>query len=178
MFHSFVVREDHQDFLRFFWHEHNDPTSDLCEYRMKVHVFGNSPSPSVAIYGLRRAAAHSEEEFGSDARCFTEREFYVDDGLLSRPTASEAIDLLKRTQKMLAISNIRLHKVASNSKEVMEAFPVDDRAKGLKELNLDADATPIQRSKKEAFKEELTCITGGECHGIGTFWGLAPPGVL
>ncbi|XP_037399818.1 uncharacterized protein LOC108416929 [Pygocentrus nattereri] len=146
MFHSFVVREDHRDFLRFFWHKHNDPADDLCEYRMKVHVFGNSPSPSVAIYGLRRAAAHGEEEFGSDARCFTEREFYVDDGLLSRPTASEAIDLLKRTQKMLAISNIRLHKVASNSREVMEAFPVDDRAKGLKELNLDADATPIQRS--------------------------------
>ena len=146
MFHSFVIREDHRDFLLFFWHKHNDPANDICEYRMRVHVFGNSPSPTVAIYGLRRAAAHGGEEFGSDAQHFVERVFYADDGLLSRATVSEAIDLLKRTQKMLATSNIRLHKVASNSKEVMQAFPADNHAKGLMELNLDADATPIQRS--------------------------------
>ena len=70
----------------------------------------------------------------------------MDDGLLSRPTPHEAIDLLKRTQEMLALSNLRLHKVASNSQEVMEAFPTEDRAKGLKDLNLEVDPTPIQRS--------------------------------
>ena len=70
----------------------------------------------------------------------------MDDGLLSRPTPHEAIDLLKRTQEMLALSNLRLHKVASNSQEVMEAFPTKDRAKGLKDLNLEVDPTPIQRS--------------------------------
>ncbi len=34
---------------------------------MKVHVFGNSPSPAVAIYCLRHAALEGEEKFGQDA---------------------------------------------------------------------------------------------------------------
>ncbi|CAN2387365.1 RNA-mediated, partial [Pristimantis euphronides] len=44
MFHRFFVNEEHRDFLRFFWFRDNDPTKDIIEYRMKVHVFGNSPS--------------------------------------------------------------------------------------------------------------------------------------
>ena len=55
-FHCFIVDEYHRDFLRFLWFYNNDPDSDILDYRMCVHVFGNSPSPAVAIYGLRRAA--------------------------------------------------------------------------------------------------------------------------
>ena len=81
---------------------------------MRVHVFGNIPFPAVAIYGLRRAAREEEDDFGSDARRVIEREFYVDDLLKSCPTEAEAISILKRAQQMLAASNLRLHKVASN----------------------------------------------------------------
>ncbi len=146
MFHSFVVRAYHRNFLRFLWFEDNDPSKDVKEFRMKVHVFGNSPSPAVAIYGLHRAAQHGELEFGKDARAFVERDFYVDDGLKSMPTAEEAVDLLKRNQEMLASSNLRLHKIASNSPAVMNAFPVEDHVKDLKDLDLEKDTPPIQRS--------------------------------
>lgn len=54
MFHCFLVKEDHRDFLRFLWFRNNDPTSDIVDYRMRVHLFGNSPSPAIAVYGLRR----------------------------------------------------------------------------------------------------------------------------
>jgi hypothetical protein len=40
-------------------------------------MFGNSPSPSVATYGLRK----SVENARPDVREFLERNFYVDDGL-------------------------------------------------------------------------------------------------
>ncbi|KAJ8356530.1 hypothetical protein SKAU_G00193240 [Synaphobranchus kaupii] len=50
MFYCFVVREDHRDYLRYFWYEDNDVNKNMVEYQMKVHVFGNSPSPAVAIY--------------------------------------------------------------------------------------------------------------------------------
>ncbi len=43
MFHCFVVREDHRDFFRFMWYKNNDLTSEALEYRMQVHLFGNSP---------------------------------------------------------------------------------------------------------------------------------------
>ncbi|GAA6218520.1 uncharacterized protein LOC119030469 [Lates japonicus] len=67
MFYCFVVREDHRDFLRFLWYEDNDLSKDVVDYRMRVHIFGNSPSPAVAIFGLRMAAREAEGVYGSDA---------------------------------------------------------------------------------------------------------------
>lgn len=147
MFYCFSVREDHRDFLRFIWYEDNDPTKDLIEYRMCVHVFGNSPSPAVATYGLRLTAKLGEQEFGSDVTEFVNENFYVDDGLTSLPTAEQAISLMKRTQAALSANgNLRLHKIASNKGEVMESFPPEDRAKDLKDINLMSDTLPKQRS--------------------------------
>ncbi|XP_034075900.1 uncharacterized protein LOC117548634 [Gymnodraco acuticeps] len=146
MFHCFVVKKEHRDFLRFLWYRNNDLDSDIVEYRMRVHVFGNSPSPAVAIYGLRRAAREEENDFGGDARRLVEREFYVDDLLKSCPTEGEAISVLKRAQEMLAVSNLRLHKVASNRQAVIDAFSPEDRAKDIQERNLFSDDMPLQRT--------------------------------
>lgn len=146
MFYSFMVQEDDQDVLRFLWYRDNDLTNEVIDYRMKVHVFGNSPSPAVAIFGLRKAAREAEEEYGSDARQFIERDFYVDDALKSFPTEAEAIDVLHRARNMLALSNIKLHKIASNRTKVMDAFPAEDRAKDIKDLDLSVDDLPVQRS--------------------------------
>lgn len=146
MFYGFKVREDHRHFLRFLWHKDNDPDKDTIDYWMTVHVFGNSPSPAVATYGLRRAAEQGELEYGSDAKEFVFRNFYVDDGLTSLAKEDEVIDLLQRTKALLAESNLNLHKIASNSPRVMEAFPVEERASDLKDLDLGADPLPLQRS--------------------------------
>ncbi|XP_076874397.1 uncharacterized protein LOC143524681 [Brachyhypopomus gauderio] len=146
MFHCFIVRPQDRNFLRFFWYEDNNENKDVVEFRMNVHVFGNSPSPAVAIYGLRQAAREREVEYGADAREFVERDFYVDDGLKSLPTAIAAIDLLKRVQSMLAFSNLRLHKITSNCKEVMSAFPSEDQASCLRNLDLGSDTAPVQRT--------------------------------
>ncbi|XP_076857275.1 uncharacterized protein LOC143511532 [Brachyhypopomus gauderio] len=146
MFHCFVVREDHRDYLRFLWYRDNDPSKDIIEYRMRVHVFGNSPSPAVATYCLRRAAKKGERQYGSDTRRFIEQEFYVDDGLFSTPTEDEATSLLQKTQASLLESNLRLHKIASNSIEVLRAFPAGDHAKDMKDLYLDGDSATTHRS--------------------------------
>lgn len=143
MFHSFTVREDHRDLLRFLWFRNNESSKEIVEYRMKFHVFGNSPSPAVSIYGLRRAAQHGSSEYGMDAKRFVQRDFT---SLKSVPSAAEAIDLLKRTQEMLAASNLRLHKIASNHSDVLEAFPPEDHAKGLQNLDFDDKSALIQRS--------------------------------
>ncbi|KAJ8353217.1 hypothetical protein SKAU_G00207840 [Synaphobranchus kaupii] len=146
MFYSFMVQKDDRDVLRFLWYRDNDLTNEVVDYRMKVHVFGNSPSPDVAIFGLRKAAREAEEEYGSDVRQFIERDFYVDDALKSFPTEAEAIDVLHRARNMLALSNIKLHKIASNRTKVMDAFPAGDRAKDIKDLDLSVDDLPVQRS--------------------------------
>ncbi|XP_051810196.1 uncharacterized protein LOC127535700 [Acanthochromis polyacanthus] len=114
MFYCFKVCQEHCDFLRFLWFEDNDPAKRTTEYHMTVHAFGNSPSPAVAIYSLRRTALQGQEEYGTEAKQFVLRNFYVDDGLTSFPTDDNAIPVLKKTKQMLADSNIRLHKIASN----------------------------------------------------------------
>jgi hypothetical protein len=147
MFYCFKVQEDHRNFLRFFWYEENNPNKEMIEYRMTVHVFGNSPSPSIATYGLRKTAEVAEPEFGKDVTEFVEKNFYVDDGLLSLPTVPQAIDLMKRTQQALQVhGNLRLHKIASNHEDVLSAFPTDDLAKDMKELEFGKDSLPNQRS--------------------------------
>ena len=85
--------------------------------------------------------------FRSDIKEFVNYNFYVDDALTSLPSASQAIDLLKRTQTVLKTNgNLNLHKVASNNAEVMSAFPKDDLSKEIKPLNLEKDLLPVHQS--------------------------------
>ncbi|XP_014673822.1 PREDICTED: uncharacterized protein LOC106814066 [Priapulus caudatus] len=144
MFYCFKVTEDHRNYLRFLWYKDNNPEKELIEYRMGVHVFGNSPSPAVATYGLRKVAQAGEEVFGADVKEFVTKNFYIDDGLVSLASSKEAVDLIKRTQG--SGGNIRLHKISSNNKEVMKAFLPQDLAKDLKDLDLGNDLLPLQRS--------------------------------
>ncbi|VDI50540.1 Hypothetical predicted protein [Mytilus galloprovincialis] len=99
-----------------------------------------------------------ENEFGSDMLDFVTRDFYVDDGLTSKPSSAEAIDLMKRTKSALkSIGNFRLHKISSNVEEVMHSFDNEDLAKGLKDLDLSSDILPVQHSLYE-----IDCIKNGE----------------
>ena len=160
MFYCFLVEEQHRDYLRFFWYADNDPDQRFIEYRMRVHVFGNKPSPSVASYGLQKIAEISKDEYGADVQQFITNDFYVDDGLTSAPTVDSAVDLMKRTQLALQeYRNVKLHKIASNSKEVMQAFPAADLAKDLAFLDLSKDDLPMQRSLGLCWNLELDSFT-------------------
>ena len=105
-----------------------------------------SSSPGCANFGLKRAANDGEEEFGADAAAFIRKDFYVDDGLKSVSTVPEAIQWIKASQAICGKAGLRLHKMVSNKKEVLEAIPVEDHAKGIKELNLAVDPLPIERA--------------------------------
>ncbi|XP_052762111.1 uncharacterized protein LOC128204746 [Mya arenaria] len=147
MFYQFQVEEKDRNYLRFFWFKDNNPELPLVEYRMCVHVFGNSPSPAIATYGLHKSVLMVEDTYGSDVANFVLQDFYVDDGLVSLQTPQEAIDLMKRTQQALDTGGkLKLHKISSNSREVMKAFPKEDLAKDLKDLDLGHENLPVQRS--------------------------------
>ena len=143
MFHNFRVKTDHRNYLRFLWHPNSDLSKPLEEFRMTVHVFGNSPSPAVATYGLRR----SVQTASLDVQKFVSKNFYVDDGLISCSSVCEAVDLVKNTQsELMKGGRLRLHKIASNSTEVLKQFAKDDLAKDLKNIDIDEESLPLQRS--------------------------------
>ena len=143
MFHNFKVKENHRNFLKFFWYRDNNPDVDFIEYRMTVHVFGNTPSPATASYGLRKSVEHSTH----DVRDFVNRNFYVDDGLVSTPDADSAAELISKTRFALSEGgNLRLHKIVSNHKNLLSKFQSSDLAEGLKKLDLASDSAPLQNS--------------------------------
>lgn len=146
MFHCFYVNPLHRSMLRFLWFKDNDPRKEIAEFQMSVHLFGNTCSPAIATYGLRKTAEDGEERFGKAAKEFVRNDFYVDDGITSRESEEEVITLMKNTQAMLATANLRLHKFVSNSVAVMEALPPKDRLENLQDLDLHVDPLPIQRS--------------------------------
>lgn len=86
------------------------------------------------------------------------RHFYVDDGIASTAT-EEAVEILTNAQNMLAQSNMRQHKIASNDHKVVEAFPAAERAKDLKDLNLELQDIPLQRSLGVLWNLENDCFT-------------------
>lgn len=136
----------------------------VTEYRMWVHVFDNGPSPAVGIYGLRCGGKKGAKKFGSRCR-FVERHFYVDDELTSLPGESEAIDLMTRTQASLAQSDLKLHKIASNSPTVLNAFPPDDLAKGMKDVSLSSENLPTVLGNKH---RQNNLLSVGKAESIHT----------
>ena len=124
IFHHFVLAEEDRDLLRFLWWLDRNPPKDVIDYRMKVHLFGASSSPGCANFGLRRAADDGEEDFGTDAAAFIRKDFFVDDGLKSVSTVPNAIQLIMASEAICSKACLRLHKIASNKKEVLEACPV------------------------------------------------------
>ena len=126
---------------------------------MCKHVFGNSPSPAVATYGLRRTVSESEGEFGEDVRKFVVDNFYVDDGITSVPISAQTIRLLRRTQQILSTTGIRLHKISSNHRNVLDTFPPDDIAHDLKGLDFGSDDLPLQRSLGLCWDLEVDAFT-------------------
>lgn len=113
---------------------------------MTVHLFGAGSSPGCANFALKRIATDHEEEFGQDAANFVRDNFYVDDGLKSVPTVAEAVKLIESTRKLCTKGELRLHKFSSNSREVLETIPEDERAKGLKNLDLHQSSLPMERA--------------------------------
>ena len=146
MFLQVFVDVEHRNFLRFFWWEDGDLDKPPAEFRMKVHLFGATSSPGCANFALKTTADDFEKEWGSEAADFVRDDFYVDDGLRSVPTANEAIALVRNTKGLCSRGGLNLHKFISNSKEVNEAIPKDQRASVIRDLDVTRDLLPIEKA--------------------------------
>lgn len=126
MFHQFRVRAEDQDYLRFLWWDDGDIKSEPSVYRMKVHLFGAASSPGCANYGLKHVAAQGRGQFSEATIRFIERNFYVDDGLISVSTPEEAIQLVSEARQLCGSGRLRIHKFVSNSQEVLASLPKEE----------------------------------------------------
>ena len=77
---------------------------------------------------------------------FVLRDFYVDDGLKSVASTEEAISMISKTKQLCQRGGLCHHKFVSNSRKVLVSVPADERAKGVREINLLHDNLPLQRA--------------------------------
>lgn len=63
MFHQVRVPEEDADLLRFLWWPNGDFSQCMVEYRMVVHLFWATSSPSCANFALRRCAEDNKQFF-------------------------------------------------------------------------------------------------------------------
>lgn len=146
MFHQVRVAEQDRDLLRFLWWEDGDTSKEPTEFRMTVHLFGATSSPGCANFALKMAANDNESDLGPEAANFIRKDFYVDDGLTSVESAHDAVTLIKDTKEMCRRGGFKLHKITSSHKEVIEAIPIEDRAEGIQNIDLDKEALPMERA--------------------------------
>ena len=144
MFHQVRVPEEDRDVLRFLWWPDGNREMKAETYRMAVHLFGGTWSPSVCSYALQQTAKDSVQIFKPEIVKTVLKDFYVDDCLTSFPREESAIQMVTDLPKLLATGGFRLCKWVSNRKEVLRAVPESERAPGLQNLNL--QALPTERT--------------------------------
>ena len=133
MFHQVHVTLEDQDVLRFLWWPEGNLSKRPVSYKMTVHLFGGTWSPSCCAYALRRTAEDNGGSYSSEAVRTVIGNFYVDDCLKSMPTVHEAVDLVSELKKLTAQGGFNLTKWTSNDSDVIEKVPFNDRSKKAQE---------------------------------------------
>ena len=144
MFYQVTIPQHQHDMLRFLWWPNGDTTQPLKQYRMTVHVFGATSSPSCANYALRRTAEDNAKAFGPEVESTIRNNFYVDDCLKSVATEQEATTLVRNLRQACAKGGFHLNKWASNSQMVLKDIPREERATEPKDLNMDRDSSFVE----------------------------------
>ena len=145
MFHQVKVRDSDCDALRFLWWTEGNLNEEPDEYRMKVHIFGATSSPSCTAYALKRTASDNKKAFSSEAVSTVKHNFYVDDLLKSVGSVSQAVTLAAELRELLKHGGFRLTKWISNSKEVLQTIPTSEQAPCIANMSL-GDNLPTDRA--------------------------------
>ena len=146
MFHQVYVIPEHRSALCYLWWPDGDLTKEAKTYQMLVHIFGAKSSPSVAGYALRKTATDNSHDYSQETLDAVLRDFYVDDLLKSFSEPEQAKRVSKELESMLAKAGFQLTKWCSNSRELLQEFPVEGRAPTVKNLDLQSETLPMDRA--------------------------------
>lgn len=113
---------------------------------MVVHLFRAKSGPSCANYALRRTAEDGKDWSSPEAVTTVLEHFYVDDCLVSVSDEQKATILTTDLIALCESGGFHLTKWSSNSREVLSSLPEQERAKEIKNLDLDKDELPMERA--------------------------------
>ena len=128
MFHQIKVDPRDQNALRFLWWNKGDLYKELKVYKMVVHPFGATSSPSCANFCLKQTAREFGHLYPSMISGAVLHNFYVDDCLVSVPTVKEAVTMQQKLTELLARRGFHLRKWISNDDKVLESISELERS--------------------------------------------------
>ena len=139
MFYQVKVPKSDSNFMRFFW---TDNDCNVREYRLTVHVFGATSSPSIANYALRQTV--TEANCSIETKNCILKNFYVDDCLKSVDTVHDSTQLLTEIKQVLFKNGFNLTGLNSNSEELLDYLAND------KSLNSQAPQKLVKDSNSQS----------------------------
>ena len=134
MFHQVKVPSENRDVLRFLWWTDGKLNSKPSTYRMTVHLFGAISSPSCAAFCLKQAVLGYGHDYSEQARKAVDKNFYVDNFLISCSSADSGKRLIAEVKQMLQKAGFELTKWISNNNDVISSLPKEQRGLANKSL--------------------------------------------
>ena len=132
MFYQVRVAPEHRDYLRFFWLDEN---SRPAEYRLTVHVFGATSSPSVANFALLQTVKDNPQ-YSINAKQAVTRSFYVDDLLSCTLDEQTACKLLIEVKELIANGGFSLTSIVTNSDSLHKLLATQGLASDMKDKTI------------------------------------------
>ena len=140
MFYQVLVPEEDRNYLGFLWWENGDLSLQPETFRMNVHLFGASSSPSIASFALQQTGRDNAQKFDASIIENIFNNFYVDDHLKSSNNEFELANQAKLTKELCAKGGFNLDKFVSNSKIVLGNVEAEENLERIvKVLGLDWD---------------------------------------
>ena len=149
---SRLIRDDHR-FLRFLWRELENRPPDVYEFNRVV--FGLCSSPFLVQFVTQEHARQHADEVPRAAESVLEST-YMDDTLDSVSTVSDGVRLYKDLLALWSGAGMTARKWLFNSPVVLEAIPVESRAK---EINLQTHEFPAVKALGLLWKADGDCFS-------------------
>ncbi|KRX25565.1 hypothetical protein T07_5107 [Trichinella nelsoni] len=148
MFSQVAVPPADSDMLAFLWTSSVDREPDV--YVNQRHVFGATCSPAVANFALREAVKRKDAGIAQ----IVNEAFYMDDLYWSDDNEDVVIQRSHELKTAFREACFELSKWVSNSRKVIETWPMEERASVVKEL---AGMDNIQLPKVKALGVAWDC---------------------
>ena len=146
MFYRFKVNPECRKFLKFLWWKNGNLSDEPTTYEMTVHILGAVSSPGCANFALKKIAEDNKDICTEMTYNFLNRNFYVDDGLISVASTKQATRIVQESMVVCSNGKLRLHKFVSNSRKVLECVPQSERATSILNYDLELGHLPTERA--------------------------------
>ena len=125
MFRQIKICENHHNYQLILW---RDNSNKICVYSLKTVTYGTTSAPYLAIRVLQQLATDEEKSYQLASKILRS-DTYVDDVISGADSFEDALKLQTDLCSLLKSGGFWLRKWKSNSKQLLQNIPEENREK-------------------------------------------------